>query len=938
MIFKDIHKSLNEESLILDVIRKDNNFTFNKLETDSRLIQKDDVFVCITGFQADGHDFAISAKENGASLIICEKPLELEVNQVVVSDSRKAAALLAKLHFEDPGSKLSIIGITGTNGKTTIANMLGELFSSLGYKCGIIGTLGYKVGTESYPTNNTTPDIIKLNEILAQMATQECEYVFMEVSSHAIALQRIHGIKFTAALFTNLSQDHLDFHPTIEDYANTKFKLMDLVLSQGGFSIINIDDDFGWKYYKQANRIRDKKPGLYSLSKHKGDFNISEEEYSLSGSRFYLNKNKIKTKLIGEFNIFNVAAVLAVAHKLIPDKHNLYVKAVAEIGSVPGRMQRIPNNKNIGIFVDYAHTPDALQNVLSTLKTVEKSRLICLFGAGGNRDKSKRPLMLQAAMEHADITIVTSDNPRDEVPAAIIRDITKNAPANEFWIIESRSEAIASAIALARENDIIVIAGKGHETYQEIKGEKHYFSDADEVETALKFIPKKLDPTSGELAYKVELLQLEAIFQQRIDTDIKSIYSVSTDSRTIKPNAIFFALKGEKFDGHDYVSTVLAKENCLVVVNKDFSGDFKNLIRVDDTLLAYGNLARSYKQLFPAETIAITGSVGKTTTKEYLYHILKNCGNVLKTHANENNQIGLPKTIFRLCPSHKFAIYELGSNHFGEIEALAKIAEPDLSVITSIGSSHLEFLINRDGVIREKSALLDYAKKAVLFPDDVPELDQSRWENFEEDEIRAYTFGFDDDSDFHLSEIVKVDHGCQFQLSYDNYFIPSQVPSNLRNSTIAISIARLLHIDEKIIKKAISQPLHVPMRMEIVKNNERILLIDCYNANPDSMQAALRFWESYLPDNPHVAILGDMLELGELTEKFHLEIYDLIKKMPKAMYISVGRLAKLFKADHHFTKVEDLLSGIILDEIPKNACVLLKASHGIQLEKLLKRL
>lgn len=938
MIFTEIKQILEDDGLLLEVVAENNPGSYNNVVTDSRLVKENDIFVCISGFAVDGHKFAAQADKKGATLLICESKQDLNVNQLIVKNSRKAAALIAKLQYGNPSEKLTIVGITGTNGKTTIVNMLGDLFKTLGYKCGVIGTLGYKIGDDSFETSNTTPDIIELNRILSTMVNQKCEFVFMEVSSHAITLDRIYGVTYTGALFTNLSQDHLDFHATIDDYAATKFSFIDSVLDQGGFALLNIDDKFGIQHHNSAKRIQDRKFGLLSISSKKSDYQISSKYFSVTGSSFFLNKNKIKTKFIGEFNIFNVAAVLALANELIPEKHDIFVHKISEIKPVSGRMQSIPNNRDLGIFVDYAHTPDALNNVLTTLKQISKNRLICVFGAGGNRDKTKRPLMMEAAIQQADITIVTSDNPRHEAPADIIRDIVTNSPAHKFWIVEDRQQAIQKAISLSRAGDVIVIAGKGHETYQEIKGRKNHFDDCEEVKKALEPTPTKRDETNNLLSYNIELLQLEAVFNQKIESKITAINTVSTDSRTIKANSIFFALKGEKYDGHDYANAILKKGNCLVVVNKEFVGHHKNLIKVADTLLAYGDLARSYKQLFPAQTIAITGSMGKTTTKEYLYHILKNSGKILRTHANENNQIGLPKTIFCLCPTHKFAIYELGSNHFGEIEALSKIAEPDIAAITAIGSSHLEFLENRAGVLKEKSAILNYAKEAILIPDDVPELDQESWLNYEEDEPTAYSFGFDEDSDFHLNNIEQQENGYNFELSYEQYFLPTLVPSNLRNATIAICLARLLKIDEDRIKAAISEPLNIPMRMEIKKINDRIILIDCYNANPDSMKAAIQFWNNHEPQRPHVAILGDMLELGVLTEKFHLEICDLVKNVSKNMFVSVGELAELYKADRHFAKVEDILDDNIIDRIPNNACVLLKASHGIQLEKLLKRL
>ena len=909
---------LKKQELLIEAINTDPLKEYSGIQTDSRSIKNGYVFVCIFGFIVDGHDYAKLAVKEGAELLIVERELEIDIPQIVVLNARKATAILAALFFDEASKKLKIIGITGTNGKTTIANILEQILLGNGKNVGLIGTLGYSINGVVYKSDRTTPDILDLNTIFCKMIDENVEFVIMEVSSHALSLDRTFAIQFYTAVFSNLTQDHLDFHISLNEYAKTKFKLFE----NAGRGFINIDDEHGERLYKKCSFTK------YGISFVEGEVKIAEHDYSISGSNFKIifegSEFQLKTKLIGKYNIFNTATAFSVALNLLGKScSKQIIKSITSIDCIPGRLQQVVTDRNIGIYVDYAHTPDALQNVLETLNEIKKEKMICVFGAGGSRDKTKRAKML-AACKIADRIIITNDNPRDEEPADIIRDIIRDSEI-PFWIIRDRKRAIQTAINFAKENDVVLIAGKGHEKYQEIKGKRTEFDDIKEAENALSHSQEY----NELLSLPIDLLQLELIFQQNLVINNNPlIENISTDSRSIKENSLFFALKGENFNGHNYVEKVLKKKNCWAVVNMDYQSSSTNIIKVRNTLEAYALLAKTYKEQFDLTTIALTGSFGKTTTKEYLYNILSEDALTHKTFGNENNLIGVPKTIFRLDPKYKYSVLELGTNQFGEIEKLAEITQPDIGVIISIGASHLEFLRDELGVFKEKTALFQPELKEKFFP-----ADDERFRRFV-----GMSFGSSINSDFRFTDIQTKNDITKFKVNESEFSIPTPFKEFTLNAGISVAIATKLQIDEEIIQIGLNKPLNISQRMEILKQNGKTLLVDCYNANPDSMKAAIEFWNDYEVEKPHYAILGDMLELGKLTDELHKNMLVVLKKMGYKQLISVGSASRAFNADVHYNDVEKLLSSEILEEIPENAVILIKASHGIKLEKIIRRI
>jgi len=464
----------------------------NALNIDSRAIRPGDAFIAIRGVHADGHLFIDKAVQQGAAVVICEDlPAQTADNVVYVqvSSSATAAGVIAGNFYDNPSHKVQLVGVTGTNGKTTIATLLFKLFSALGYHCGMLSTVQNQIGDRIVPSTHTTPDPIHLNALLADMVTDGCDYVFMEVSSHAIHQQRIAGLKFAGGIFSNITHDHLDYHKTFDEYIRVKKSWFD-GLPATAFALTNLDDKRGNVMLQNTKA----KKQTYSL-RTVADFKGKILENNLTGLIMMINETEVHFRLIGEFNAYNLLAVYGAATLLGQDKARV-LQALSDLSGAEGRFDYIvsPNQRIIGI-VDYAHTPDALLNVLATIKNLRKGneQVITVVGCGGDRDTAKRPVMAEVAVERSDRVILTSDNPRSEDPNEIIRQMEAGVPVNlkkKVLSITDRKEAIKTAISLANPEDIILIAGKGHEKYQEIQGVKHPFDDKQVLDEMMRLMEK----------------------------------------------------------------------------------------------------------------------------------------------------------------------------------------------------------------------------------------------------------------------------------------------------------------------------------------------------------------------------------------------------------------------------------------------------------------
>ncbi len=456
------------------------NIQIDQIEFDSRKVVENTLFVAQRGVLSDGHNYIDSAIANGAVAVLVEQmPKEKKENiaYIKVADSSYSLGILAKNYFHDPSSKLKLVGITGTNGKTTTATLSYDLFTSLGYCCGLISTIVNKIGTNEFSTERTTPDVLSLNKLLLEMVRSKCEFVFMEVSSHAVVQHRIAGLTFFGGAFSNITHDHLDYHKTFANYINAKKGFFD-GLSKDAFALTNIDDKNGEKMLEGTKAST----YTYSLTRP-ANFKAKIIENCFEGLLLDINGREVNTLLVGKFNAYNLLAIYGIACLCGVDETEALL-GISKLRAAAGRFEPHYLKNGATAIIDYAHTPDALSNVISTINSVKKNgKLITVVGCGGDRDKTKRPEMAAIAEKGSDILILTSDNPRTEKPEAILEDMQAGISVfDNVFTITDRKEAIKLAAQLTKtKEDIILIAGKGHETYQEIDGVKHHFDDKEEI-------------------------------------------------------------------------------------------------------------------------------------------------------------------------------------------------------------------------------------------------------------------------------------------------------------------------------------------------------------------------------------------------------------------------------------------------------------------------
>ncbi len=454
---------------------------------DTRKVKKGDLFIAINGLSFDGHDFIDKAIKSGAVAILCESfpgKLNDAVTYVAVKNTAEAAGIVSANFYDNPSHKLKLIGVTGTNGKTTVATLLYQLFTRLGYKCGLLSTVSIHIVDKIFPAAYTTPDQIELNRLLSEMLTEGCTHCFMEVSSHALEQNRVAGLKFSGAVFTNISHDHLDYHKTFENYIRAKKKFFDM-LDADAFALVNTDDKRGMVMLQNCKATK----YTYAV-KRMADYKSKILSNTIEGLELDINGSQVWFKMIGDFNAYNLTAVYGTA-LIMGEDNTTALTALSSLHGAAGRFEQVMAGSKFTAIVDYAHTPDALRNVLETIQNFRSGneQIITVVGCGGNRDKTKRPLMASIACKLSSKVILTSDNPRDEDPMQIIADMqTGVGPTDrkKTLVMADREEAIKTACMMAKDRDVVLVAGKGHENYQEIKGVKYPFDDKEVLGRMIK--------------------------------------------------------------------------------------------------------------------------------------------------------------------------------------------------------------------------------------------------------------------------------------------------------------------------------------------------------------------------------------------------------------------------------------------------------------------
>jgi murE/murF fusion protein len=889
------------------------------LAYDSRRVERGFVFVAIRGEQQDGHDYVAEAIERGAGAVVLEDETRRigGIPTVVVPNSRKALGALSATFFDNPSTKVTLVGITGTNGKTTTAYLAESILKGAGFRTGVIGTIDYHFEGTSHRATTTTPESYDLQKMLKEMLEGGVSHVIMEVSSHALHQHRTEGCHFDIGVFTNLTPDHLDYHETMDRYFESKASLFTHLLRRSmkhrPLALINLDDPKG-RFLWERSLTSKMSFGL----RGEPDISASDIHASIAGlSARVITPNgrfSFHSPLLGEFNLYNVLASTGIGLGLKLDL-KVIREGIEALGGVPGRVEGIRNEKGLHIFVDYAHTPDALDRILRTLRNAKgQGRLITVFGCGGDRDRGKRPLMGAIAGRHSDLSIITSDNPRTENPARIIEEIEQGMRTERVRAVDregarglgekgyakipERREAIQLALQVAQAGDVILVAGKGHEDYQIMGRQRFPFDDRYEIRKALEEKPTMnrrlslhdiLDATGGKL----------------IRGDSHKVFGgFSIDSRTIRSGELFIALRGARFDGHHFVGEALEKGGeGAVVENKSpgqgipFDPKGKTVIAVEDTLRALGDIAHFWRDKHPIPLIAVTGSNGKTTTKEIIASLLEGSFRVLKTQGNRNNLVGLPLTLLDLRPEHTVAVVELGMNVKGEIERMTEIANPEVGLITNISEAHLEGLGTFGDLVKAKGELWDTMRRdgvIVVNQDDGNVVKLARGYPG-----KKVTFGLEVPSDV-MARAVHMERGrgVRFTLTMGGEGVEVASPMvgipSVYNALAGTAVASIFGVSLRHIKERLEGFKPFSMRMEIIRLDDGVTIInDAYNANPRSMELALETLSQAKGSDRGIAVLGDMLELGQLSDRAHARIGEKVASLGVDVLFTLGEKAEI---------------------------------------------
>jgi len=953
------------------------------LHTDSRQVQPGDAFIAWPGAATDGRAYVAAALAAGAAAVLMEDAgadafliaLPAADERILrVSGLKAAAGLIAAAYYQQPSAQLRVLAVTGTNGKTSTSWWLAQALSALPglwrMPAGMVGTLG--VGRPpALPllwgeapadgahtlrsTGFTTPDPVGLQGALRTFVDAGVRAIAIEASSIGIEEQRLAGLKIEVAIFTNFTQDHLDYHGSMAAYWAAKRRLFAWPGLRS--AVINVDDPAGAQLARDLSQRSGRQAlDVWTISQTQpARLRAFDVRYTARGMQFEVHdgddEQTVSVPLIGSYNVSNLLGVLA-AMRALDVPLSVAAQVLGLLQPVPGRMECLGGAGQPLVAVDYAHTPDALDSALQALRPMAIQRggkLWCVFGCGGDRDASKRPLMGGIAVRQADQVVLTSDNPRSEDPAAIIAQVMSGttgpiggAGVTPICVVPDRAQAIATTLAQAAANDVVLLAGKGHEATQEIAGEKIPFSDAVHAAQALT---RWRESPRLTLSRILPWLSGAVVVGEASITPLR----VHTDSRSIAAGDLFVALRGETFDANQFLHAArdAGAVALLCQAGLDASAYPTGVARIEvaDTRVALGQLAAGWRRQFDIPVIAVTGSNGKTTVTQMIASILDACapgGAALATRGNLNNDIGVPLTLLRMAPVHRIAVVELGMNHPGEIAVLAEIAQPTVALVNNAQREHLEFMQTVEAVAQENGAVLSAlpstgvavfpaddaytplwrtlaAGRRVIGFSDAPEEVQASWRN------GAWQ--------------VQV-RSAALQLEFTLHIAGRH---NVRNALAAAQCALAAGVPVQAVVQGLQSFSAVKGRSRAVAlvcgGHDLTLVDDTYNANPDSVGAAIAVLRE-LP-GPRLLVLGDMGEVGQDGPAFHAEAGRLARAAGIEMFFCLGTLCAHavaeFAGARHFDSMEALCAAV-LEAVPGCASVLVKGSRFMRMERVVAAL
>ena len=844
------------KNLIKNIPKNKKNIVILGLSTNSNEVKKNYIFFAIKGNKFNGEKYIKKAVEKGASVVVCSKNCKFKDKKIVLIRTQNVRFLLSEISSKFYRSKPSnIFAVTGTNGKTSVADIFYQVLRVNNLPAASIGTLGIKYNNKIIKTNLTSPDTITLHKTLNFLKKKKINNVIIESSSHGLHQKRLHHINFTGGIFTNFSQDHLDYHKNMKSYLNSKLILFKDILKKKS----TIISDSEIKPFATLKKIS-KKKGLRLLD-------IREEKKKI---------NNMNLEFISDFKVKNYAMAIKALMLCKIKKDNIY-RAIKKIKDVDGRLEMAKKYPNgVKVFIDYAHTPDALLKTLSSLKSYYRNNITAVFGCGGERDKKKRSQMAKIANQICRKIYITDDNPRNEDPKRIRNYLSKYIDKNKLFNIGNRSLAIKKAIKLADPQEIILIAGKGHEEEQIYKNKVIKISD--------KKILKKINLRNKTLN-KLETLffQNNNVINKILGKKKLKFNGISIDTRTIKKNNLFLGIKGKKFDGNNFVFDALKKGAGCVVSSSKIKKKSKKILFVKDSIYFLNEFARLKRKLSSAKIVAVTGSAGKTSLKNLINELLQKFGQTYSSPRSFNNHLGVPISLSNLSFEDKFGIFEVGMSKAGEIKKLTKLIKPDIGIITNIGEAHIENFKNIHGIAKAKSEIIEHINTGgtvILNRDD-------KFFHYLNQKAKAYklksiSFGTHKKSDVRVHKVFKKDNHFKISIKINNEKINLEIGDiNIYNVLSSLAVLKELKIDIKKVKnsfKDLESPEGRGKKYSILRYKKKFKLIDeSYNANPLSVKNAIKKLNMIKKEKfKKYLILGDMLELGSKSKKYHEELSKVI--------------------------------------------------------------
>ena len=873
---------------------------FSGISFNTKDIKKDNIFFAIKGNHFDGNKFISTAIKKGSKIIISEKRIRNFQKDILFIHTKNIRKLLAEIAFKIYKNKPNnLIAVTGTNGKSSVSDFYFQLLKLNKIKVASIGTLGVKSKNIRRNLQNTTIDPIRMGQILSKLKSQKINNVIMEASSHGLTQHRLDGLKFSSGIFTNLSQDHLDYHKNFKEYFKAKLYLFENLIGKKG----NVITDETLPEFKRIKKIAiSRKLKLQVLNNSKNQFQILSHSYrgekQILKIRYYNLTREINLNLIGKIQLKNILmAIIAAKNSNISLIKILNV--LSQLKPIDGRLEKIGKIKNRSkVILDYAHTPDALRICLSNLKEqFPNKKIILLFGCGGNRDQNKRFKMGKIACDYSNEIYLTDDNPRFEDPRKIRDDIKKGIQDTSIKEIPDRKKAISEAIKNLNTGDILLVAGKGHEKTQDFGKKKIYFSDKKIILDCIK-----LKNTNLSKNFKINIIKELSKIKNKIP--LVKADKARINSKEVNKNDIFFAIKGKKNDGNKYIGEAFKNKASLVVVNKvQNKFNSKRQIKVRNTLKFMTEISKIFRQNIDTNIIAITGSCGKTTLKELLGNVLGKISSVSISPKSYNNKFGVPLSLLNLKHSDEFGVLEVGMDKKGEIDNLTNIIKPNVGLITNINYAHAKNFKNIKQIALAKAEIIKNILPngfVVLNADDsFFKLHKKIAEN---NNINVISFGIKTKkANVKLFNIKKVKKAFKIKVKLNDKFkyfiISNNFQSNIYNILSALSVISIykdvLKLNEKIFLDFRS-PAGRGDHSTIKIGNKKINLIDeSYNSNPLSLKSALKNYDNIdTKKYRKYLLLGDMMELGSHSKKLHQSIVPLINETNIDKVFVMGKMVR----------------------------------------------